>query len=110
MTHDAPLRRPVELTTLSATNLNLLVPLLALLEERSISAAAARIGAGHTAMVHALSRLRSMHGDELLVGYGPEREVTPYAVALLVPLQDVLQQAARVLNVSTSAVARTRDS
>lgn len=106
----APLRRQVDLAALSGTNLNLLVPLLALLEERSISAAALRIGARHISMVHALSRLRSMHGDELLVGHRTERTLTPYGAALVAPLREVLSEATHVLNVAGSAAEPSRDS
>lgn len=102
MMGDAP-HRPVDLTALSGTNLNLLVPLLALLEEGSITEAAARVGARHSAMVLALSRLRSMHHDELLIGHRADRALTPYGAALVAPLRGLLHEASHLLNLTGSA-------
>ena len=47
-------------------DLNLLVALDALLTERSVTRAAARVGLGQSAMSHNLARLRTLFGDELL--------------------------------------------
>lgn len=52
---------------LSAVDLNLLVVLEALLAERSVTAAARRLGLSQPAVSHALSRLRALLGDPLFV-------------------------------------------
>ena len=46
-------------------DLNLLVILFVLLEEKNLSAAAKRLGLSQPAMSHALNRLRNMMGDPL---------------------------------------------
>src|ERR1700733_14711564 len=52
---------------LAGIDLNLLVALDALVRERSVSLAAARVGLSQPAMSRALSRLRGLFHDELLV-------------------------------------------
>jgi DNA-binding transcriptional LysR family regulator len=52
---------------LGGFDLNLLVALDALLAERNVTKAAVRIGVTQSAASHALSRLRKLTGDELLV-------------------------------------------
>lgn len=106
---DGPVDPQGDLVLLGATNLNLLVPLLALLEERSISRAAARVGVSQRTMVHGLSQLRRMLGDELLVGSGARRGPTPRGAELLVPLRELLAQAAYVLDVASTTVPPTND-
>jgi len=70
----------MELATL---DLNLLVSLRALLEERSVSRAAARVGVGQPAMSTQLARLRRHFGDELLARSGNSYVLTPLATQLL---------------------------
>lgn len=86
------------LDRLASVNLNLLVPLLALLEERSVTRAAERVGLSQPAMSHALTRMRRMLGDELVVRQGSGVTLTPRAVELLEPLRAALQHTARVVN------------
>ncbi|MEU0768862.1 MULTISPECIES: LysR family transcriptional regulator [Streptomyces] len=86
------------LDRLASVNLNLLVPLLALIEERSVTRAAERVGLSQPAMSHALTRMRRMLGDELVVRQGSGVTLTPRAVELLEPLRAALQQTARVVN------------
>ena len=50
---------------LGALDLNLLVPLKALLEERHVTRAAEKVGLSQPAMSRALQRLRRMFGDPL---------------------------------------------
>ncbi len=92
-------RTPPEsaLISLGAVNLNLLVPLVALLEERSVTAAADRVGLSQPAMSHALRKIRQLLGDELLVRQGSGFELTPRAVELLGPLKEVLHQTASLV-------------
>lgn len=71
-------------------DLNLLLALEALLEERSVTRAAARLGLTQSALSHALGRLREHVGDPLFVR-GPTGMVpTPRAEALAGPLRDAL--------------------
>ncbi|MEO8907193.1 MAG: LysR family transcriptional regulator, partial [Microbacteriaceae bacterium] len=62
---------------------NLLLPLRALLEERSVSRAAERMHMSQPALSAALSRLRRHFGDELLERRGNSYELTPLAIQLL---------------------------
>jgi DNA-binding transcriptional LysR family regulator len=68
---------------LSALDLNLLVVLGALLEERHVTRAAGRVGLSQSATSHALARLRELYGDPLLVRSGRRLDLTPRAVELL---------------------------
>lgn len=88
------------LNQLASVNLNLLVPLLALLEERSVSRAADRVGLSQPAMSHALKKIRTLLGDELLVRQSSGMELTPRAVELIKPLKQTLHQAATLMGSS----------
>jgi DNA-binding transcriptional LysR family regulator len=75
---------------LGRIDLNLLVHLDALLTERSVTRAAARVGLGQSAMSHNLARLRDLFSDELLTR-GPEGlRLTPRALALAEPVRSAL--------------------
>ena len=77
---------------LSRVDLNLLVALDALLTDRSVTRAAARVGLRQSAMSHNLARLRALLGDELLTR-GPEgMRPTPRALALTDPVRIALAQ------------------
>lgn len=75
---------------LSAVDLNLLVALDALLQTRSVQAAARRVGLTPSAMSHALDRLRALFDDPLLVRAGRGMVPTPRAEALAGPLRATL--------------------
>lgn len=77
---------------LSSLDLNLLVVLRALLRERHVTRAASQVGLSQSATSHALSRLREIYGDELLVRQGRTLVPTPRAVALLPELERGLSQ------------------
>ncbi|WP_159940938.1 MULTISPECIES: LysR family transcriptional regulator [unclassified Nocardiopsis] len=66
-------------------DLNLLVALRALLEERNVTRAGERIGLSQPATSAALARLRRHFSDELLVRRGNHYELTPLGHALRVP-------------------------
>lgn len=87
-----------ELDRLASVNLNLLVPLLVVLEEGSVTRAAERVGLSQSAMSHALSRMRRLLGDELLVRKGNEVTPTPRALELIAPLRATLRQVADVVS------------
>ena len=89
----------IDHVNLSRLDLNLLVALDALLAERSVTRAAARIGLGQSAMSHNLARLRALFGDELLTRVPEGMRPTPRALALADPVRIVLAQI-------TSLVAR----
>lgn len=77
---------------LSRVDLNLLVALDALLSERSVTRAAARIGIGQSAMSSSLARLRTLFGDELLTRSPEGMRPTPRALALAEPVRTLLRQ------------------
>lgn len=82
----------IDHANLGRLDLNLLVALDALLTERGVTRAAARVGLGQSAMSHNLARLRALFGDELLVR-GPEgMRPTPRALALAEPVRAALSQ------------------
>ena len=77
---------------LSRIDLNLLVALDALLSERGVTRAAARIGIGQSAMSSSLARLRLLFGDELLTRAPEGMRPTPRALALAEPVRTLLRQ------------------
>jgi DNA-binding transcriptional LysR family regulator len=73
-------------------DLNLLVALGALLEDRNLTRAGARIGLSQPAMSAALSRLRRHFGDELLERDGRGYRLTLLGGQLLPTVQEALRQ------------------
>ncbi|MEV6507706.1 LysR family transcriptional regulator [Streptomyces sp. NPDC051642] len=67
---------------LSRLDLNLVLALRALLEERNVTRAGERVGLSQPAMSAALSRLRRHFDDDLLARTGNSYELTPLGVAL----------------------------
>ena len=82
---------------LATVDLNLLVSLHALLEERSVTGAAERLGLSQPAMSHALRRIRKLFDDQILVREGNRSILTPRAQGLLGPLRDVLSRTSGLL-------------
>jgi DNA-binding transcriptional LysR family regulator len=76
---------------LAGVDLNLVVALHALLEERSVTAAARRVGLSQPAMSHALGRLRVHFSDPLLVRSGRMMAPTVLALSLVEPLREVVR-------------------
>ncbi len=85
--------RPVQLRNV---DLNLLVPLKALLHERNVTRAAERINLSQSAMSRTLDRLRSDLQDDLLVRVGRNYELTPRGAALLDELGQILPRLVRL--------------
>lgn len=83
---------------LRTVDLNLLPALVALLEERSISRAAARIDLSQSAMSRTLQRLRRVFGDELLVRTPQGFQLTPRAERLAAQLADVKPRLERLFH------------
>lgn len=76
--------------TLRRVDLNLLVPLNALLEQRHVTKAADAVGIGQSAMSAALGRLRRLFDDPLLVRNGRVHELTSLGQSLVEPVHAVL--------------------
>lgn len=74
-------------------DLNLLVALDALLEERSVTRAGLRLHIGQSAASAALARLREYFADQLLVPVGRGLQPTPLAASLAGPVRDALLRA-----------------
>ncbi|WP_394835265.1 LysR family transcriptional regulator [Pendulispora rubella] len=79
-------------------DLNLLVAFDALMAERNVTRAGARIGRTQPAMSAALARLRALFHDELFVRSPTGLQPTPRALDLSVPLSDALAQIQRTLD------------
>lgn len=73
-------------------NLNLLLAFEAMLEERSVSRAAARIGLSQPAMSNALGRLRGVFGDPLFTRAARGMTATARALELAGPIRAGLAQ------------------
>ncbi|MBW9110377.1 LysR family transcriptional regulator [Microbacterium ureisolvens] len=71
---------------------NLLKPLRALLEERNVTRAAARLHVSQPVMSSHLARLRAHYDDVLLVRRGNQHSLTPLAERLLAALPHVLAE------------------
>lgn len=79
-------------------DLNLLVALDALLEERNVSRAGERIHLSQSAMSGALSRLREHYQDPLLVQIGRTLRLTELAESLVQPVRAILLQIEVAMN------------
>ena len=86
---------------LKGLDLNLLIALDILLEERSVSRAAKRLHLSQPAASAALGRLRGYFNDELLVMYGKRLIPTSFAENLLPELKRVMRQVDDLASMST---------
>ncbi len=80
---------------------NLLRPLRALLEERSVTRAAARLRISQPSMSIALARLRTHYEDPLLVRHGNRHELTPLGERLLAALPQVIAETEQVFRLKS---------
>ncbi|MDZ4234418.1 MAG: LysR family transcriptional regulator, partial [Dietzia sp.] len=80
----------MQMTHVLRADLNLVPALAALLEERHVSRASARLGLSQPATSRALQRLRSLLGDPLLIRDRDGYRLTPRAEALRAQLEEVL--------------------
>ena len=87
---------------LHGVDLNLLVAFDALMAERSVTRAGARIGRTQPAMSAALSRLRALLKDELFVRAPTGLQPTPRALDLAEPLGRALAEIQRTLDYTQS--------
>ncbi|MEU4931968.1 LysR family transcriptional regulator [Streptomyces yokosukanensis] len=86
---------------IESVDLNLLAPLHALLEERHVSRAAARLRMSQPSMSRALQRLRAILGDELLVRGPGGYQLTPRAERIQAELQHALPRLEHVFSGET---------
>jgi len=86
-----------DLARLARHDLNLLVPLFALLDEVNVTRAAQRVGLSQPAMSHILQRCRDLLADELLVRVGGRMQLTPYGRAFRDPLMRALKMVRQVI-------------
>ncbi|ASW10907.1 hypothetical protein CKA34_30565 (plasmid) [Rhizobium sp. 11515TR] len=78
------------MNNIAASDLNLLLVLEALLEERHVSRAALRLNRSQPAVSHALARLRDIFNDPLLVRGSDGMQPTARALELAEPLSEAL--------------------
>ena len=83
---------------LSEIDLNLLVVLDAIIRERSVTRAGRRIGLSQPATSAALRRLRDIFTDPLLERVGRDHHLTPLALELAEPLQQILLSIERTID------------
>ncbi|MBW8842349.1 MAG: LysR family transcriptional regulator [Sphingomonadales bacterium] len=88
-------------------DLNLLVALDVLIEERSVSRAAERLHLSQPAMSAALRRLRDYFHDPILSAHGKKMIPTPHALGLRGALRDLLTDVERMVSLSTQFDAAT---
>lgn len=89
--------RDIHFVNPSTFDLNLLRVLDALLREQNVSRAADRLALSQPAVSNALSRLRELFGDPLLVRIGRRMQPTLKALALQGPIRAALQQIEQTL-------------
>jgi LysR family transcriptional activator of mexEF-oprN operon len=82
----------IDYAHLRKLDLNLMLALDALLSERNVTRAAARLGLGQPAASHALARLRELLGDEILIRSGSTMTLTARALEIASPLREALHQ------------------
>ena len=87
---------------LRGVDLNLLVSLHHLLQERHVTAAAEKMSISQPAMSAALARLRSMLDDPLLVRAGRRLALTPFAETLVGPVGSILDDIQHTLTARPS--------
>ena len=83
---------------LRGLDLNLLVVLHTLLEEKNITRTARRIYLSQSATSGALARLREFFEDELLVQVGHQMVLTPLANSLVEPVRQLMAEAQSIIN------------
>nr|WP_053000300.1 LysR family transcriptional regulator [Sphingomonas sp. Y57] len=86
-----------KMISLNLFDLNLIKCLSALLAERNVTRAAERLNTTQQAMSHNLRRLRDHFQDELLIRVGRRFELTPLAVALEIPIRELMLQISTTL-------------
>ncbi|WP_431682372.1 LysR family transcriptional regulator [Kitasatospora sp. KL5] len=93
----------------STMDLNLLIALDVLVEERSVSGAAARLHLSEPAMSRTLGRIRRALGDPVLVRAGRTMVPTPHALALHPEVRAVVERARALFTAGGQVDLRTLD-
>ncbi len=93
----------------SGMDLNLLVALDALLEERSVAGAAARLHLSEPATSRTLGRIRRALGDPVLVRAGRSMVPTPHALAIHAEVRAVVERAQALFGAAGQVDLRTLD-
>ncbi|WP_434042332.1 LysR family transcriptional regulator [Sorangium cellulosum] len=88
---------------LSAIDVNLVIALDALLQERSVTLAARRVGLSQPAMSHALTRLRELFSDPLLIRVGRQMALTSRAEAMTPQVAAIMLDLAGLFGGTTPA-------
>lgn len=88
-------------------DLNLLIALDALLGDRSVTKAAAKLNITQPAMSGALARLREYFEDPLVIQIGRQMELTPLAQSLVGPIHDVIMRIDSVISTEPDFEPRT---
>ena len=83
---------------LHRVDLNLLVVFEVLMETRSVTATADKIGRTQSAVSHSLSRLREQLGDPLLVLVGGKMQPSPFAEMIVEDVRPLLRGIRRVIS------------
>lgn len=82
---------------LSRVDLNLLTVFEVLMETRSVTGTAQKIGRTQSAVSHSLARLRAQLGDPLLVRVGGKMQPSPYAEMIIADVRPILRSIRRVI-------------
>ena len=88
--------------SLAGVDLNLLLALDALLQERSVTRAGARLSLSQSSMSGALARLRLLFDDDLLLREGRSMRLTPRAETLREPTRQIIAQIEAMVTSRTS--------
>jgi DNA-binding transcriptional LysR family regulator len=91
------MRSDISMTNIRKIDLNLLAVLDALLDERSVTRAAERLGFSQPAVSGMLARLRDLFGDPLFVRAQRGLLPTPRALALSAPLKQLIEDGQRLV-------------
>lgn len=82
---------------LGRLDLNLLVTFEALMAERNVTRAAARLSRSQSAVSHSLARMRGQVGDPLMIKTGGRMVTTPFAERLIEDVKPILRSIQRAL-------------
>jgi DNA-binding transcriptional LysR family regulator len=85
------------MTDLRKIDVNLLVIIHAILEEKNLTRAGERIGMSQPVVSGALARIRQQYDDPLLIRAGREFQLTPRAVALKPLIDEAMDAVSRML-------------
>ena len=79
-------------------DLNLLVTFQTLMDVRSVTVAAEKLGKTPSAVSHALGRLREQLNDPLMVKVGGKMQPSPFALQLIEDVRPILRSIQRVVS------------